>query len=159
MLLVFLNKNMSLSLPSNLHMLCLPPRTRSNALACLNELVTDALELIPECIAYMRTIKHPEVFRFCAIPQVRSVLSLLELRLDHTSDINVMYSQVIFTANGVSRPKSLWEHAVLLGSRTTSAIFPCPSNCFRNARLILLRSWLSRLFLKCIITRMCSAAW
>lgn len=43
---------------------------RDNALACLNELVTDALTLVPECLAYMRQIKNPEVFRFCAIPQV-----------------------------------------------------------------------------------------
>lgn len=45
---------------------------RDNALACLNELVTDALALVPECLAYMRQIKNPEVFRFCAIPQVRA---------------------------------------------------------------------------------------
>ena len=45
---------------------------RENALACLNELVTDALALVPDCLAYMRQIKHPEVFRFCAIPQVRA---------------------------------------------------------------------------------------
>ena len=45
---------------------------RANALACLNELVTDALTLVPDCLDYMRQIKHPEVFRFCAIPQVRA---------------------------------------------------------------------------------------
>lgn len=39
-------------------------------MACLNELVTDALALVPECLAYMRLLKHPGVFRFCAIPQV-----------------------------------------------------------------------------------------
>ena len=49
---------------------------RENALGCLNELVTDALALVPDCLAYMRQIKHPEVFRFCAIPQVRDSLRL-----------------------------------------------------------------------------------
>lgn len=47
---------------------------RTNALACLNELVTDALALVPDCLDYMRQIKHPEVFRFCAIPQVRATI-------------------------------------------------------------------------------------
>lgn len=47
---------------------------RTNALACLNELVTDALTLVPDCLDYMRQIKHPEVFRFCAIPQVRALI-------------------------------------------------------------------------------------
>ena len=41
------------------------------ALACLNHLVTDALELVPDCLTYMQGLTHPDIFRFCAIPQVR----------------------------------------------------------------------------------------
>jgi len=44
-------------------------RKQSNA--CLNELVTDALELAPDCLAYLSLLECSEVFRFCAIPQVR----------------------------------------------------------------------------------------
>ncbi|CAM9390253.1 unnamed protein product [Ascophyllum nodosum] len=55
------------------------PQYRANALACLNELVTDALALIPDCLAYMRQLKHPEVFRFCAIPQVMAIATLAEV--------------------------------------------------------------------------------
>ncbi|CAM9097039.1 unnamed protein product [Hapterophycus canaliculatus] len=55
------------------------PQFRNNALACLNELVTDALALLPDCLAYMRQIKHPEVFRFCAIPQVMAIATLAEV--------------------------------------------------------------------------------
>ncbi|CAM9496045.1 unnamed protein product [Ectocarpus sp. 12 AP-2014] len=55
------------------------PQFRDNALACLNELVTDALALVPDCLAYMRQIKDPEVFRFCAIPQVMAIATLAEI--------------------------------------------------------------------------------
>jgi farnesyl-diphosphate farnesyltransferase len=46
------------------------PENRTAARSCLNELITDALELIPDCLAYMDMCKHPGVFKFCAIPQV-----------------------------------------------------------------------------------------
>jgi farnesyl-diphosphate farnesyltransferase len=48
------------------------PENRTAARSCLNELITDALELIPDCLAYMDMCKHPGVFKFCAIPQVGS---------------------------------------------------------------------------------------
>jgi len=34
---------------------------------CVNHMVTDALECIPECLDYMDLLKTPEIFRFCAI--------------------------------------------------------------------------------------------
>ena len=34
---------------------------------CVNHMVTDALECIPECLDYMNLLKTPEIFRFCAI--------------------------------------------------------------------------------------------
>lgn len=43
---------------------------RGKAVACLNEMITDALECVPECMQYMTMLKTEEVFRFCAIPQV-----------------------------------------------------------------------------------------
>lgn len=53
-----------------------PPgsQTEARALALLNHLVTDALELVPDCLAYMELLTHPDIFRFCAIPQVRARL-------------------------------------------------------------------------------------
>jgi hypothetical protein len=42
----------------------------------LNELVTDALECVPECVEYMKMLKTEEVFRFCAIPQVGHLFAL-----------------------------------------------------------------------------------
>jgi len=52
------------------------PESRAQALACLNELVTDALTLIPECLVYLRRLDNDQVFRFCAIPQVMAIATL-----------------------------------------------------------------------------------
>jgi farnesyl-diphosphate farnesyltransferase len=49
------------------------------ALMCLNELVADALELVPDCLAYMSLLQCTEIFRFCAIPQVMALATLEKL--------------------------------------------------------------------------------
>lgn len=46
------------------------PVVRRKAVECLNELVTDAMELVPDCLEYMQKLRCSEIFRFCAIPQV-----------------------------------------------------------------------------------------
>ncbi len=46
------------------------------SIACLNELVCNALDHIPGCLRYMRLIKNPKNFRFCAIPQVMAIATL-----------------------------------------------------------------------------------
>ncbi len=52
------------------------PEHRPQALACLNHLVTDALTHVPACLEYMARLHTPEVFRFCAIPQVMAIATL-----------------------------------------------------------------------------------
>jgi farnesyl-diphosphate farnesyltransferase len=47
-----------------------------HALCCLNELVTDALHLVPDCLKYLSKLQCCEVFRFCAIPQVMAIATL-----------------------------------------------------------------------------------
>jgi len=49
---------------------------RLKSLQCLNELVTDALELGPDCLTYMSKLQCSEIFRFCAIPQVMAIATL-----------------------------------------------------------------------------------
>jgi farnesyl-diphosphate farnesyltransferase len=51
----------------------------SAALACLDELVVDALELAPRCLAYLDCLGHAGVLNFCAVPQVMAVMTLVEL--------------------------------------------------------------------------------
>lgn len=48
------------------------------ALCCLNELVADALELVPDALAYLDLLRTPGIYRFCAIPQVMAIATLAE---------------------------------------------------------------------------------
>jgi farnesyl-diphosphate farnesyltransferase len=55
------------------------PENRGRAVECLNHLITDALQCIPECLQYMTLLQTEEVFRFCAIPQVMAIATLSQL--------------------------------------------------------------------------------
>ena len=46
------------------------PENQQEALACLNELITNALELIPSSLHFMSRLHNQSVFNFVAIPQV-----------------------------------------------------------------------------------------
>ena len=52
---------------------------RDASIKCLNELVVDALTLVPDCLTYLSKLKNPEIFRFCAIPQVMAIATLESL--------------------------------------------------------------------------------
>ena len=54
---------------------------RAEAIACLNHMVCDALEKVPSSLEYLGLLEHGsvQVLRFCAIPQVMAVATLLEL--------------------------------------------------------------------------------
>lgn len=49
---------------------------REKAIACLNELVTDAMQHAPDVFKYMSRLRNPTVFAFCAIPQVMAIATL-----------------------------------------------------------------------------------
>lgn len=40
------------------------------AVQCLNDMVTNALIHVEDCLKYMLALRDPAIFRFCAIPQV-----------------------------------------------------------------------------------------
>jgi len=46
------------------------------SLNCLNHMVMNALEHVPDCIDYMARLHDPKVFQFCAIPQVMAIATL-----------------------------------------------------------------------------------
>ena len=46
------------------------PAHAQQATACLNHMVTDALELLPSCAAYLDRLQDDSVLRFCLIPQL-----------------------------------------------------------------------------------------
>jgi farnesyl-diphosphate farnesyltransferase len=51
----------------------------SAAVACLDHMVADALELVPACMRYLALLREPAVTRFCAIPQLMALATLTEL--------------------------------------------------------------------------------
>lgn len=70
---------------------------------CLNELVADALECVEDTFEYHKLICHPDVFKFCAIPQVMAIATLNELydnpevfkktiKINKGSTLNIMYN-------------------------------------------------------------------
>ncbi|XP_074589496.1 squalene synthase 3-like [Curcuma longa] len=48
----------------------------TKAVRCLNDLVTNALMHIEDCLSYMSSLKDPSIFRFCAIPQIMAIGTL-----------------------------------------------------------------------------------
>ncbi|KAI4367257.1 hypothetical protein MLD38_023015 [Melastoma candidum] len=46
------------------------------AVQCLNDMVTNALYHVEDCITYMDALKDSAIFRFCAIPQVMAIGTL-----------------------------------------------------------------------------------
>lgn len=49
----------------------------TQALLCLNDLVADALELVPDSLEYLERLRTPSIYRFCAIPQVMAMATLV----------------------------------------------------------------------------------
>jgi len=52
------------------------PQNREQALKCLNEMVTNAVGHLTDCLDYMDLVKEPSIFKFCAIPQVMAIAPL-----------------------------------------------------------------------------------
>ncbi|XP_022725593.1 squalene synthase-like [Durio zibethinus] len=46
------------------------------AVQCLNDMITDALIHVDDCLKYMSALHDPAIFRFCAIPQVMAIGTL-----------------------------------------------------------------------------------
>ncbi|XP_068646519.1 squalene synthase 8-like [Aristolochia californica] len=48
----------------------------AKAVECLNEMITNALTHVEDCLKYMSALRDPFVFRFCSIPQVMAIGTL-----------------------------------------------------------------------------------
>ncbi|KAL6494798.1 squalene synthetase-like protein [Orobanche gracilis] len=46
------------------------------AVQCLNDMVTNALVHVEDCLKYMSSLHDPAIFRFCAIPQIMAIGTL-----------------------------------------------------------------------------------
>lgn len=49
---------------------------KEKSIQCLNELVVDAYKHVPSVLRYLEKLKDPNVFKFCAIPQVMAIATL-----------------------------------------------------------------------------------
>ncbi|WZZ42959.1 hypothetical protein YC2023_039218 [Brassica napus] len=52
----------------------------SKAVQCLNDMVTNALVHIEDCMKYMDALRDPAIFRLCAIPQ--DISCMLKAKVD-----------------------------------------------------------------------------
>jgi farnesyl-diphosphate farnesyltransferase len=82
---------------------------------CLNCLVANALELVPDSLEYLARLKTPEVFRFCAIPQVMAIATLAECFNNPKVNTGVVKIRKGFTARLILDSSSLdgvfyWFH-------------------------------------------------
>jgi farnesyl-diphosphate farnesyltransferase len=59
------------------------PEKSDKAVACLNDLITNALQHAPDVLEYMSHIRNKSVFNFCAIPQVMAIGTLARCYNNH----------------------------------------------------------------------------
>jgi len=52
------------------------PKYAKDAVHCLNDLITNAFQHIPDCLDYMSRLKDKDIFNFCAIPQIMAIATL-----------------------------------------------------------------------------------
>lgn len=92
---------------------------RAAALHCLNVLVTNALQHVPDVLRYMDRIQNQSVFNFCAIPQVSAgrrepcsvccvttELALRRAHLYYTSRAQPPVPPYIYTRTGYETSKA-----------------------------------------------------
>ncbi|KAI9329083.1 isoprenoid synthase domain-containing protein [Obelidium mucronatum] len=82
------------------------PENLNDALACLNELCVNAMELAPDCLEYMSKLKEPSVIHFCAIPQVMAIASIALF----------FNNKVVFTAGGLKIRRGLAVKLIYKGT-------------------------------------------
>ncbi|KAJ3044112.1 bifunctional farnesyl-diphosphate farnesyltransferase/squalene synthase [Rhizophlyctis rosea] len=64
------------------------PENLNRALATLNHLCADALDLVPSCLDYMALLKNQTVFQFAAIPQLMAIATI-----DHFFNNPLLFQQ------------------------------------------------------------------
>ncbi|CDH57248.1 squalene synthetase [Lichtheimia corymbifera JMRC:FSU:9682] len=52
------------------------PENKTKARACLNAMVLNVLDLVPDVLTYLNQLRNQSVFNFCAIPQTMAIATL-----------------------------------------------------------------------------------
>lgn len=96
------------------------------ARACLNHLIADALTLAPSCLRYMESLRNPEIFRFCAIPQVMAIATLDKLTNNadvFTGVVKIRKGQALLLMNQATSMHNLYS-VFLKHTRSIRAAIP-----------------------------------
>lgn len=83
------------------------------SLACINELVTDALQHVSNCILYLNMLRDKQIFRFCAIPQVMAMATLAKIY--NNPDV---YTEVVKIRKGLAAKMMVYTNSMEVVQRT-----------------------------------------
>eukprot|EP00479_Gromia_sphaerica_P005482 TRINITY_DN16521_c0_g1_i1.p1 TRINITY_DN16521_c0_g1~~TRINITY_DN16521_c0_g1_i1.p1 ORF type:complete len:107 (-),score=15.91 TRINITY_DN16521_c0_g1_i1:319-639(-) len=75
------------------------------SLLCLNDMISDAISLLPVCLEYMSMIRDPQIFQFCAVPQVMAIATLAKLY--NNRDV---FKKTVKIRKGISAKLMLTNH-------------------------------------------------
>ena len=136
-------------------------KNETQAVACLNHMVTDALQHLPHCIEYLSAIENEENFRFCAIPQVMAVhtLSLCYANPDvfkgeirkqlgecrNTKPVKIrkgLYARLMLTAEDIPSVLDIFDEAV--ESIACRVVPTCPTSDDTQLAVQLVRDTIAR---------------
>jgi hypothetical protein len=81
-------------------------------LACLDHMIMDALTCVPDCLAYMSLLSNPEIFRFCAVPQVMAIMTLATCYHNHqvfTGVVKIRKGMAVLMLQDVSSSTGLYK--------------------------------------------------
>lgn len=79
----------------------------SDGVKCINELVANALELVPDVFTFLGALKNNEIFNFCAIPQVMAIATLAEVYNNEDCFRQLVKIRKGMTAKLIYYPKSI----------------------------------------------------
>lgn len=89
--------------------------SKEESLACLNELVNNALVHATDCLDYLKMLRNDRVFRFCAIPQVMAMATLAEVYNNpkvFTENVKIrkgMAASLILNANSIEEVIAIYR--------------------------------------------------
>lgn len=68
-----------------------------SSLGCLQHLIADALQHVPDVLDYLSRLRNPDIFQFCAVPQVMAMATLAQL---HNNPL--VFSSVVKVTRGLA---------------------------------------------------------
>lgn len=103
----------------------LPHQPHPKSLACLNHMIANALQHLPQCLRYLSVLKSDDVFRFCAIPQVMAIASLRALANNpktFAGVVKIRKGQALLLIEQCSSKAQVYTNMLKLARETVAAI-------------------------------------